>query len=503
MTAPVPYNITTNFEDEEVSAVAGRSTVRTAQLDTELQNVETTLDSIITNLGLIQRDDGALKDATVGLAQLSAEALAMLAGSVVVARGPWVTATAYARNDLVTQSSNVYICLVDHTSGTFSTDLAANKWMVWSYAFNNDTELVALAGVTAAADRLPYFTGSSSATVTPLTAAARTLLDDASVDAMRTTLAVAKSQDVSESNACRLFLGTSSLIGSNGQAPAYSSIDSAHGEHDTVAISQNVRLNFFKECTLALYDNAIAAWRVLYIGNSLSNSTPVVALPATTNTNYDIFAAYDPSGGFFSFQVVLEAVAWTNDTTRATGLIWQAPGILCKSSDPTRRYMGTVRTGSVSGNVEDSPQRRFVWNFHNRVRKRISHYIATNSWNWSTDSFQEMNGVSTNRIGFLCPAIPFQGSAMLSALAQNSTSTPRRVQVGIGLNNTTPLSAVGHGYAVTGEIRQLISQASFRPRLGFNELYPLERGAGTDVQTWYGTNSGTELAVGLHGWIEC
>lgn len=43
-------------------------------------------------------------------------------------RGAWVTTTAYVKNDLVKTNGNVYICLVAHTSGTFSTDLTALNW---------------------------------------------------------------------------------------------------------------------------------------------------------------------------------------------------------------------------------------------------------------------------------------------------------------------------------------------------------------------------------------
>jgi hypothetical protein len=48
----------------------------------------------------------------------------------MVWEGPWQTSTAYAVDDVVSNSGSSYICIEAHTSGTFATDLAAGKWQL-------------------------------------------------------------------------------------------------------------------------------------------------------------------------------------------------------------------------------------------------------------------------------------------------------------------------------------------------------------------------------------
>lgn len=51
-------------------------------------------------------------------------------GLIGLWRNAWVTATAYAVNDAVSEGGSSYICVVAHTAGVFATDLAAIKWKV-------------------------------------------------------------------------------------------------------------------------------------------------------------------------------------------------------------------------------------------------------------------------------------------------------------------------------------------------------------------------------------
>jgi len=65
-----------------------------------------------------------------------------------VDRGAWATATAYNVNDQVTNGGIAYLCVIAHTSGTFSTDEAAGYWVI-QQGLNNLTGLQTIADASA------------------------------------------------------------------------------------------------------------------------------------------------------------------------------------------------------------------------------------------------------------------------------------------------------------------------------------------------------------------
>jgi hypothetical protein len=255
-----------------------------------------------------------------------------------------------------------------------------------------------------------------------------------------------------------------------------------------VTAATTVRWTPYKGNRCALYDGA--QWNLATF-TELSLSLGADA----ANTNYDVFL-YLSSG-----TATLERVAWTNDTTRAVSITFQ-DGVYTKSSDTTKRYVGTYRTTAVVGQTEDSAAKRFVWNYYNRVPRSLRVTEAADSWTYTTAVFRQVNANTANQVAVVVGVAEATVSVQAVHIATNSASA--NVVTGIGEDSTTT--------AASGLLMQQ-SQASAVlatpyatlvrfPAIGYHFYAWLEYSGAAGTTTWYGDNAvPTVWQTGMTGTI--
>lgn len=248
-----------------------------ADLDEEFNAVKVTLDEILANMALIQRDDGDLANDSVGLDQLGASAIVGFENSA------WLTATAYTLTDSVFENGVLYKCIVAHTSGTFATDLAASKWelvadfgaLTISDGSVTTAKLAALAVTTAKLDALAVTSGKIAADAVTTAKILDANVTTAKIAASNVTYA--KIQDVSATD---MLLGRSTA---------------GSGVVEEIACTAAGR---------ALLDDASASAQRTTLG-----VTSTVDLASTANALGASLIGIEDSGGYFTATTVEAALA--------------------------------------------------------------------------------------------------------------------------------------------------------------------------------------------------
>ncbi len=235
---------------------------------------------------------------------------------------------------------------------------------------------------------------------------------------------------------------------------------------------------------LALYYNS--AWSLYSFAET---SLDLSALAA--DTVYDVFACYNGSA------VTLEALAWSSASARATALTRQN-GVYVKSGDPTRRYLGTVRTTATAGTSANTENKRFVYNYYNKLPFAVKTANSNASWTYTTAAWREYNGgTGQTRAEFVAGmtggnySITF--SATCSTVAANVSSF-----IGVALNSTAA-STCHFRYKESNKIdaAKLADSGGIVSQLGYNYTTQVECADGTNATTVLGSGYGGKITLNM------
>ena len=208
---------------------------------------------------------------------------------------------------------------------------------------------------------------------------------------------------------------------------------------------------------------------------------------------------YDVFGYLSAGALVLELLAWTNDTTRATAVTLQE-GRYCKSGDKTRLLLGTFYTTSTT-TTEDSAgggsssvgAKRYLCNVYNRAARTVAVYDGTASWTNPGTTIRQVRATAGNKIEVVesigTGQIALSGKGL--AAFSGTGSTFENYNQGIGVDTTTAYSTGNYGvYGHNINADRVVASTT-----SFNAVVP----AGRHAYNWVENTGGVLTTVTVFG----
>jgi len=196
--------------------------------------------------------------------------------------------------------------------------------------------------------------------------------------------------------------------------------------------------------------------------------------------------------GAASTDIQLKNGIWTNTNT-ITIRFGANSGDTVSVAANCATYIGSFRA-TADGQASDTVLKRLLFNAWQIAPRAGVVQEASVNWTYSTAAFQQANASAGNQVEVLFGLAGVLLDADAFSVVQNSTATARTVVSGIGIDSSTVNSA-------RSQLVQCVStpittsESTYRgyPGLGWHEIRWLERGNGTDTQTWYGNNAGAAV----------
>ena len=231
--------------------------------------------------------------------------------------------------------------------------------------------------------------------------------------------------------------------------------------------------------------------------------------------NFDLFV-YNDAGTLR----LCTGPAWTSDTARSAALA-RMRGLLVNNASITLKYdatsstltaaansalyVGTMRAsangqtemsiGAPAAAVGGTNNKLYLWNAYQRVPTSATNRDSTDTWTYTTATWREKNGSTSNTIGYVCGFAEGTVSAIATAFSSNDTSGIRRVS-GIGLNTTSAIATgtlTGYMDTQAARVAQAVARYEAPVALGFSTLTELEQSVATGTSTWYGDGGGASI----------
>lgn len=209
----------------------------------------------------------------------------------------------------------------------------------------------------------------------------------------------------------------------------------------------------------------------------------------TANKNYDIFVYHD----YVTNTRILEvSAAWSTDFVRTDALATQ-DGILVKSADHTRRYLGTFRTNATATQYSFSEAFRNLWNYYNRVTYQMKVNDSSNTWNYGTNTWRQAQADTANDLDFVIGINEVLLRFRVKTNVISNAAGVRTFSNGIGADSTTANSAQLMGITGNGsgtvEVQSWAEYDGY-PGIGYHAFSWLEIApGGANVKSW-GDNGG-------------